>query len=397
MQERPQGIRITKDSRSTNQLSVSEEIELKFGSAKSKQDVIHALENCHVLHRIPLDTPINVSIEQSFKDFSREKVLLNDVPFIPDKLDNDRSMAFVQTVSLYVSRLARMAKTKVFDDNLYNNVGEVSNILLQRACRTSAGSDSFFTVQKMLCIEGTFLTQKTLVDDPPVHIDVFLAPKSALYSSTTNNEAGYSEGEDTKKLSGRLYKSAELEYPTQFLTSLNRIPDEDQLELCARIQVSNSFAIFDVDSIDEIMGNEAEDPIPWLEIETVVMDESNFKEGKHWRKLHLIVTDAHTGITYTSSEAIDPIVEAARASSGRISTGSNYRGSSNTREGNKVFRELSHWFSPNRPISSTTHATEESNTATNQSSAIFNRGAGAGNQSDVASVGSSRPNSMTRP
>mmetsp|Transcript_24387 Transcript_24387/g.26660 ORF Transcript_24387/g.26660 Transcript_24387/m.26660 type:complete len:372 (+) Transcript_24387:101-1216(+) len=311
-------------------LTILEELDLKFGSASSKHDVIKALETCNVLHRIPLPEP-NVSIEQALKDFYREKVLLNDVAFIPDKHDDDRSHGFSQTLHVLLSRMTTDTSTYNFEK--YGDSKSVGNLLMQRACRTSAGADSFFTVQKLLCTEGTFLTQKTLEDDPPVLIDVFLASRNP--PNELNPRASISFAQD----------------------------------LCARVQVSNSFAIFDVESVDEITGIEAEDPQPWLDVESVVVDETNFREGVHWRKLHLIVTNPETGVTYTSNDSTSALTEALRAS-GRITS-------------RKILQDLSSWFTINRPIS---HRTDETMT-THSSMAV-----GRDNPSEVSSVNENNNN-----
>lgn len=42
----------------------------------------------------------------------------------------------------------------------------------------------------------------------------------------------------------------------------------------------------------------ADDPDPWLEVEAVVVDESNFKTGRHWRRLQLVITCPATGCYY---------------------------------------------------------------------------------------------------
>ena len=123
--------------------------------------------------------------------------------------------------------------------------------------RTSAGADSFFMVQKLLCnheeglqsflqllvlcvLSGSFVSQKTYSSDPPIKIDLFAAMSS----------------------------------------------DQDPCSsLCARIQVRNSFAIYDSDIFEQISEKSVEDPPAWLEVEAIVIDESNFTTCDHWRKL----------------------------------------------------------------------------------------------------------------
>lgn len=155
-----------------NGLSILEELDLKFGSAKNKQQIIHALEHSTILHRIPLPAP-NVTTEQAQKDFRRERVLLNDVPFIPDKFDTDRCHAFSFTLQVLLERMMR--QTQIYNQDLYSSSAVITDLIMQRACRTSAGADSFFTVQKLLCVEGTFVTQRAFLIDPPIKIDVFIA------------------------------------------------------------------------------------------------------------------------------------------------------------------------------------------------------------------------------
>jgi hypothetical protein len=155
--------------------TVIEELDLKFGRAKTKQDIISILEHCTILHRIPLPPP-NVGTEQAYKDFARERVLLNDVAFIPDKNDIDRSHAFALTLKILLQRCMRCSDA--YDAALYPRPEAISDLLLQRACRTSAGADSFFFVQKMLCMEGTFVTQKVSTTSrytiPTYHLISFL-------------------------------------------------------------------------------------------------------------------------------------------------------------------------------------------------------------------------------
>jgi hypothetical protein len=41
--------------------------------------------------------------------------------------------------------------------------------------------------------------------------------------------------------------------------------------------------------MDGITGDSGKDPPPWLEVETIVIDETNFLTSRHHRKLQLIV------------------------------------------------------------------------------------------------------------
>jgi hypothetical protein len=364
---------------------ILDDIENRFGRAKTKHDVIRAMERCTYLHRIPLPPP-NVALEQAEKDFCRERVLLNDVAFIPDRYDIDRSRAFALSLRLLLRRLSLSEST--FDSALYNDANHICDLLMQRACRTSAGADSFFTVQKMLCVEGTFVTQKTLVDDPPIHIDVFLSQSHTQTSLSSEQTIQSPHGRDhqfsvsasdattqshadvrrrahsntlnphiafSSSHSPHIHSPAGRQAPSVSAPPVFRpLPEVSHLSasegnissaspsLCARIQVSNCFAIYDVSAMDLLGETETDDffndedpgasnnnntpsnsnrsesdqqrssasnnrnklsnraPQPWLDVESVVVDESNFKTGRHWRRLHLLVTCPATGQTFSS-------------------------------------------------------------------------------------------------
>ena len=189
-------------------LSILEELDIRFGTAKNKQQVLHALEHCSVLHRIPVSSP-QVTTEQARKDFRRERVLLNDVPFIPDQVDQHRCHAFALTLGVLLQRLRCATSTATTTKNEINHdtiarvnheqqgeegegaematVLEMTDAIMQRACRTSAGADSFFMVQKLLCVEDTFVTQRAFLSDPPIKVDVFLAPTAAAATTAAAN------------------------------------------------------------------------------------------------------------------------------------------------------------------------------------------------------------------
>lgn len=132
--------------------AVEEYLSSLFGANKSKLDILDGLESCSILHRIPLPAP-SVTVEQAKKDFKRERILLNDVAFIPDKDDDDRSVAFDLTLRVLLTRLMR--SPMVYDSSKYASPADVADLLMQRACRTSAGADSFFTIQKLFCVDST--------------------------------------------------------------------------------------------------------------------------------------------------------------------------------------------------------------------------------------------------
>ncbi|KAJ1379041.1 hypothetical protein B484DRAFT_37923, partial [Ochromonadaceae sp. CCMP2298] len=162
-----------KAQREPRELSILEELDLNFGEAKNKTQIIHALERSHILHRIPIFSQ-SVSTEQARKDFVRERVLLNDVPFIPDRVDLHRCSAFAFTLQTLLARLTR-AHPHSYSHTHSQQDASIAEIVMQRACRTSAGADSFFMVQKLLCSEGTFVTQRAFPSDAPIRVDVFVA------------------------------------------------------------------------------------------------------------------------------------------------------------------------------------------------------------------------------
>jgi len=152
------------------------------------------------------------------------------------------------------------------------------NTLFRRSCRTSAGVDSFFTVQKLLAVEGTIVTQKPVLCDPPIRIDVFLIPP--LLDEDTLTEID-SEISDNKSPGG---SAATKKWP-----------------LAARMEVHNFFAVYNTAAMDLITGDSEKDPPPWLEVETIVIDESNFQTHEHTRVLRLIIFNPATGKYYPGS------------------------------------------------------------------------------------------------
>ncbi len=341
------------------QQSVLDEIASRFGGTKSKHDVLHALARTTILHRIPLPAPV-VSIAQAHKDFRRERVLLNDVAFIPDKLSEQRCHSFVQTLDVLVARLMRpqfyddpeaprdsrlVPLPSVYDTTLFPTFESVRDSILQRACRTSAGADSFFTVQKMLCIEGTFMTQKTLEEDPPIHIDVFLAKSSAEDSPATMSPITPPSSLSPNSSPSRPPIGPRRSFCSPNSTAATAVVEPlPSLDLCCRTEVSNSFAIFDLDSVDEIMGDETQDPKPWLDVEAVVVDESNFRLAKHCRRLHLTVTCVETGVTYSSSYIDDPLHLHDRYGRGKLLSA----------KPTKVFKGIGKWINGSRSASLST-------------------------------------------
>lgn len=175
-----------------------------------------------------------VSVDQSIKDFKRERVLFNDVPFIPDRMNVQRGNCFILTLKLCIDRLCNNNSR-----NRLCNSSDIIDTIMQRACRTSAGIDSYFKVQELFCVPGTFLSHRT-GEDPPTIVDVFI-------DSNDN--------------------------------------------LIARLEVRNSFALYDNSTMDEMSGEENMEPPPWLIIDTVVIDESNFTLSTHSRNLMITINN----------------------------------------------------------------------------------------------------------
>ena len=329
-------------------------------------------------------------IAQAHKDFKRERVLLNDVAFIPHSERESRSHAFSLTLELLVARLLRtqylrhQALPRPCDDGVYSSAESVRDLILQRACRTSAGADAFFAVQKMLCVEGTFVSQKAADEVPPIHVDVFLAhTQSPLQSHThthTHTQQAHAYRENHAMIR-RMFHSHTHDSSSSNNAENNNdngsanngsnahadgdellaIPPSllPQMALCCRIEVSNSFAVLDVHAMEDMAGDEEHDPRPWLEVDAMVIDESDFRAHRHWRRLHLTVTCPETNVTYSSCEDLlhfDSASAAATPSalslSHSISTtslaaaGVAVESGERVREsGRKALHELSSWFS----------------------------------------------------
>lgn len=272
-----------------------------FEGNVSKDDVMNALLSHHnLLSKIPLPLP-TVSIEQAQKDFRRERVLLNDVPFIPDQVDINRSNGF----SMCLNRLVQRLQQGIELDNTQTE--NIANIIMQRACRTSAGADSFFMVQRFLCVESTFVSQKTSPNDPPIRVDVFLVdsstdealPTMSSNSSTSTRPISNSTSYlDSRPNSTNSNSSHSQPCNNAVIADLSQLKSfslrESSVALCARVEIRNFFAVYDVSAMDNITGVEANDPPPWLDIEATVIDESNFKTGENWRRMQLRVNGLST-------------------------------------------------------------------------------------------------------
>ena len=368
-----------KSAQTANETALSE-LKQIFQNVRTKADVLRALLHKEVLRRIPIEQAPSVSKEQAEKDFRRERVILNGVFFIPDKLDVLRCEAFALSLHNLVERLQHKETTPIHTPpSSSSRSNSISDTILQRGCRTSAGADSFFMVQKLLCVEGTFVTQKTsLRAEDPIIVDVFLmydeqnldlqqqysvsgannlhfaASSSGSTNSTVDHpsEASHNsschrfgatdgdrqdtirpdlttkcyEDESEKEINSNPEKVLIVEGNNEYAIGLQNNPDTDQLKssLFARIEVKNFFSVYDISAMDELpvlsdstppgacMGSSSsssltlEQPAPWLEVETILIDESNFRTKEHWRRIQLIVTEMSTPPTPSSTAAVSP-------------------------------------------------------------------------------------------
>ena len=383
-------------AQSVNNSALSD-LKYVFQSVRTKADVLRAVLHEEVLRRIPIEQAPSVSKEQAEKDFRRERVILNGVFFIPDKVDVVRCEAFALSLHHLVERLQMQEGSRAASSSSSSSSSSrsmnISDTILQRGCRTSAGADSFFMVQKLLCVEGTFVTQKTsLRAEDPIIVDVFLmheevddsgASSAESSSSSTNStidhrsEASHSsrcsceqccDNKKEKQKVNEMEKDCQKErekdsenlkdnpvvdtsrlgqkgdggdvisdssgyqdvsdYPVNeannnMNNSSSNINSHSILSppemvrtrssLFARIEVKNFFSVYDISAMDEIPfmpeplinpgcggGSGAssastpmvmEQPMPWLEVQTILIDESNFRTKEHWRRIQLIVTE----------------------------------------------------------------------------------------------------------
>ena len=334
--------------------------------ANSKADIIRALsEHAQTLVAVRLAQP-STPISQARKDFRRERVLFNEVPFIPDKSDSHRNIAFGLSLAEYITRIRRCypgcdnskseekekseginsssdalsssastganydeahmkaaaaaaAAAEVSSGSDIDGARSISNedflklqdmsahhLILQRACRTSAGADSFFMVQGLFAtVPGTFVTQRTNIlgfvpfvnGEPPVEIEVYVQEAAAavvaavkVLPSPRHSPPSSGDSNTKQKESPKTGGGGD--------TGEERGETEAKQELVAKIKVCNSFAIYDEDIIDLIAGEPETDPPPWLELETVITDEMNFKTGEQQRMLRLQVYCPETDTYY---------------------------------------------------------------------------------------------------
>lgn len=183
----------------------------------------------------------NIAIQQAMKDFRREKVVFNNVSFIPHSVETYRCESFVKTLYLSAERLAR--QISVCADEYTHNAHRIAEIILQSSCRTSAGADSYFYLQEIFNIDSVILSQRTssTEDDPPVMIDL---------SVHSDNHGVQS--------------------------------------LVSTVKVWNFFAVYDRDIMDNNYSDSVGEPCPWIEIESLVIDTYNFRTNEHKRNMELV-------------------------------------------------------------------------------------------------------------
>jgi hypothetical protein len=152
--------------------------------------------------------------------------------------------------------------------------------------------------------------------EPPVEIQVFLQPvrqegikhlgvqlsKSSL-GSVDLDVSSASGGSEEVAEEGVVATAAAITAAASTSPSPSPCPS---VELVARIKISNSFAIYDEDIIDLIAGEPETDPPPWLELETVITDELNFRTGEQLRVLQVQVHCPETGQYFPPLEASLP-------------------------------------------------------------------------------------------
>jgi hypothetical protein len=173
-----------------------------------------------------------------------------------------------------------MKNTDIFNNEVYESADDITDLILQRACRTSAGADSFFKIQTLLCLDDTFVTQKTFLHDPPIRVDVFIADcqrpdswmkdsSSSVSGSESSNEPRGSSSYLNNLLSFSTSNNSNRSSKNSLMNAVN-IQRANNLALyypsncnsdglrfdaiCSRVSVQNSFAIYDTDSIDQITG-----------------------------------------------------------------------------------------------------------------------------------------------
>lgn len=151
--------------------------EFEFHKARQKEELVRILAKSFTEDDlIILDDPLDITVEQTRKDFRRERVLLNDIAFIPHREHSYRNDAFENTLSQLCSLHG--------EDCDY-----MKDAVMKAACRTGTGADAYFVVQKLVNVEDLLLVQRSCNDDPPVVLDVFADKNGQVCSRAVSMNA----------------------------------------------------------------------------------------------------------------------------------------------------------------------------------------------------------------
>lgn len=204
---------------------------------KSKPVNIVSFNNLYYRHKSIPSSP--VSIYQAQKDFRREKVVFNGIPFIPN-IHHDNQDMFVLTLNQFIEKLLKLYPNSI-NKEIFNIPRKLSEVVMQNSCRTSAGADSYFILQELFnSISDIIISQTSNIDDDlPITIDLF-------FGHVKNPQ------------------------------------------LLSRVKIWNSFSIYDSKFVNTTSAG-LEEPAELLEIESLVIDEYNFATQEHCRYLHLYI------------------------------------------------------------------------------------------------------------
>jgi hypothetical protein len=104
--------------------------------------VLMAVQNNYLLQQIPLALPV-VSTIQARKDFRRERVLFNDVPFVPHKTDDRRCEAFSVAMYEHVNRMLLVEPNSCCHELYGHDNSKITEVILQRRLVQSSVLSSF--------------------------------------------------------------------------------------------------------------------------------------------------------------------------------------------------------------------------------------------------------------
>lgn len=206
-----------------------------------------------------LPCPSLVDLDQAIKDFRREKVIFNGVPFIPSVMDPFKSEIFPKALSEFSSRM-QLLHPSCYNQESFQTGRSISEFILQNSCRTSAGADSYFLLQRDFCVNGTTLLQRTeFCEDLPINIDLSV----------------------------------------QFV--------DNKLHLKSKVMIWNSFSVYDNAVLEKLSGNIDIDPLPWLEIDSLIIDDIDFMTCDRTRHIKLLVYSPTKRKYYTRFDSVHMI------------------------------------------------------------------------------------------